>query len=59
MWECNTAFFLKFLFIYLFYKAIRPSLKKDTVFKPGKVRKHNGGNLKIFHKAGLGLECKR
>lgn len=33
-------------------------MKKDTSFKPREARKHNGGNLKILHKAGLGLNIK-
>lgn len=34
-------------------------MNKDSVFKPGEVRKHNRGNLNIFHKAALDLEYKR
>ena len=47
---------IKYILPCLSYQAC---VKKGTIFKPREIGKHNGGNLKIFHKAGLGLEYKR
>lgn len=42
---------------YIFFRLLGP-MKKDTVFKHRRVKKHNGDNPNDFHKAGLALNIK-